>query len=402
MIPRLARWRLVLGDAADEALGSPELSPDGRACERAMSWLYDREPGLAEREVRRCSGAGPSGSSETQRARGQRPARARPQKKRSGGRGPATLTVPEWIGEVHRLFPKETIERLERDAVLRYEIHEVVTNAEVLRTVEPSRPLLEAVLRSKHLMSRDVLALATELVRRVVRELMARLARELKASFSGVRDPRRRSAARTARNFDARRTIRENLRHYSRDERRLYIDAPRFLARTRRESARWQVILLVDESGSMLGSVIHAAVTAACLWGLPALKTSLCIFDTKVVDLTEQVSDPVEVLMRVQLGGGTDIGSAVAYGASLIEQPRRALVVLVTDFFDGADRARLVRLVKGLVEQGTTVLGLAALDEDASPNYDRELARELVDAGAHVGAMTPLELADWIAERVRA
>jgi hypothetical protein len=132
------------------------------------------------------------------------------------------------------------------------------------------------------------------------------------------------------------------------------------------------------------------------------VRTHLAIFDTEVVDLTERVTDPVEVLMKVQLGGGTDIGKAVGYGAGLVEAPRRAIVVLVTDFFEGASPGVLVQRVKALCDQGTTVLGLAALDEQANPAYDRDLARRLVQVGAHVGAMTPGELVGWIAEKVRA
>jgi hypothetical protein len=340
----VARWRLMLGESAQAGLGSPSLDADSIAVDAALSWLYNREGDLAERDVR--PGA------------------------RAGGSEQSRLTVPHWINEVHRLFPKETIERLERDAVERYQIHEVVTNPEVLRRVEPNMTLLQAVLRTKHLMNPEVLGLGRELVARVVRELMEKLAREVQASFGGTRDRRRWSALKSAANFDPKRTIRHNLRHYSVEERRLYIQKPFFLARTRRHSAKWQLIILVDESGSMMGSVIHAAVTAACLWGLPALKTHLCIFDTQVVDLTDRITDPVEVLMKVQLGGGT--GPEV-----------------------------LVKKVRALCEQGTQVLGLAALDETANPVYDRELARRLVDVGAHVGAMTPGQLAAWIAEKVR-
>jgi len=165
---------------------------------------------------------------------------------------------------------------------------------------------------------------------------------------------------------------------------------------------KWQIILLVDESGSMMSSVIHSAVTAACLWGLPGTKTHLCIFDTDVVDLTDRITDPVEVLMKVQLGGGTDIGKAVAYAQTLVESPRRTIVVLITDFFDGGSRHVLVSRVKALCDQGCTVLGLAALDEQANPSYDKDMARSLVNVGAHVGAMTPGQLVTFIAEKVRA
>ena len=135
--------------------------------------------------------------------------------------------------------------------------------------------------------------------------------------------------------------------------------------------------------------MIHSAVTAACLWGLPGVRTHLVAFDTDVVDLTADVDDPVELLMKVQLGGGTDIARAVGVRRGLVEQPRRAIVVLISDFYEGGDPHRLVRVVRDLVEQGSKVLGLAALDEEANPAYDRELAQRLADAGAHVGAMTP-------------
>jgi Mg-chelatase subunit ChlD len=370
----LVRWRLVLGATSDAVLGKAAgMDANDLAADAAMAWLYGREGTLADRDIR----------------------------ERTGGLGGASaMTVPDWLGEVHRLFPKETIERLERDAVERYQIHEVVTNPEVLARVEPNESLLRAVLLTKHLMNPEVLALARELVARVVRQLMEKLARQVRQSFHGAR-ARRRSLTRLAKNFDVRATIRKNLAHYDRGARRLGIERPLFFSRTRRHCERWQVILLVDESGSMLSSVIHSAVTAACLWGLPGVKTHLCIFDTEVVDLTDRVTDPVEVLMRVQLGGGTDIGRAVAYGAQLVEAPRRAIVVLITDFFEGGPPQALVARVKALCDQGTIVLGLAALDDQANPAYDKDMARALVDAGAHVGAMTPGQLVGWIAEKVR-
>ncbi|AKJ04061.1 VWA domain containing CoxE-like protein [Archangium gephyra] len=369
----LARWRLVLGEAAEGALGN-SLDAQGRGMDAALEWLYGREGDLAERDVRG----------------------------RQGGQGPSALTVPDWINEVHTLFPKETIERLERDAVERYKIDEVVTRADVLSRVEPNETLLRAVLRTKHLMNPEVLAVARRIVEKVVRALMEKLSKEVRQTFSGVLDRRRRSPLKVARNFDFRRTLRENLDRYSPSERKVAIERASFFSRTRKYTERWQVILLVDQSGSMTSSVIHSAVTAACLWGLPGIQTHLIAFDTAVVDLTREVTDPVELLMKVQLGGGTDIQQAVAYGARLIEAPRRSIVVLITDFYEGGSPEMLVRRVKELCAQGTKVLGLAALEPDATPNYDRDLARRLVDVGAHVGAMTPGQLAAWIAEKVRA
>ncbi len=367
--PGLERWRLILGEAAQAGLGGQPLRGEAAARDAALEWLYGREGDLDRRGVRRA------------------------------GDGPSQVPTVDWLDGLTRLFPKETIERLERDAVERYQIEEVVTNPDVLRRVAPNETLLKAVLRTKHLMNPDVLVLARQLVSRVVAELVARLATEVRVAFTGTRS-RRPSQFRQARNFDMRRTIRANLAHYRPDERRLHIRTPYFFARNRRHIERWQVILLVDQSGSMVGSVIHSAVTAACLWGLPGVRTHLVAFDTSVVDLTSEVDDPVELLMKVQLGGGTDIAQAVRYGAQLVDNPRRTIVALVSDFFEGGDESRLVRELRQLVEQGCHVLGLAALDEEANPNYDRALAQRLADVGVHVGAMTPGQLAAFVAERV--
>jgi Mg-chelatase subunit ChlD len=374
----VVRWRLVLGDAAHAGLGSPALDADGHAADAALAWLYDREGDRVRRGIHGHAGVG------------------------GGGRGGSMLSVPDWINDVHRLFPTETIERLERDALDRYDIHEVVTNAEALSRVQPSTALLQAVLRTKHLMNPEVLELARALVRRVVADLLKRLRTEVDRAFRGRLDPRRSTPHRSARNLDAKKTIRKNLGRYSLGERRLYLERPWFIARTRPFHIRWQVIILVDQSGSMCGSVIHAAVMAACLAGLPSLKTHLCLFDINVVDLSAEAIDPVELLMKVQLGGGTDIANAVAYAQDRIENPRRAVVVLITDLCEGGSVEALVARVRGLCEQGTRVVVLAALDEDAKPSYDRDLARRLADVGAHVGAMTPDHLAQFLADVVRA
>ncbi|MGI5208819.1 VWA domain-containing protein [Spirillospora sp. CA-108201] len=383
--PDLERWRLVLGSPAESCTGAL----DGEAAERdaALGWLYGRDPDLARRGVRRGSGAGGGADADRQGD------------DRTGGTGPSQLTTVDWLDAVHRLFPRETIERLERDAVERYEIHEIVTDPAVLERVAPDEALLRAVLRTKHLMNPEVLALARRIVEAVVRQLMERLVTEVRQAFHGTRS-RRPSRVKNSRNFDFHGTVRANLAHYRPDERRLYIENPRFVSRTRRHVEQWQMILLVDQSGSMLGSVVHAAVTAACLWGLPGLKTHLVAFDTSVVDLTSDVTDPAELLMKVQLGGGTDIARAVAYGAGLVENPRRSIVAVITDFYEGGNEHRLVEEVRRLVQQGTQVLGLAALDEEANPSYDRRTAQRLADEGAHVGAMTPGQLAGFVAERI--
>nr|WP_062331668.1 VWA domain-containing protein [Herbidospora sakaeratensis] len=370
--PTLERWRLLLGEPGGACLGGQGLSTQAAARDAAMDWLYGRDDDLRRRGVRR---------------------------PREAGSGPSALTTVDWLDDITRLFPKETVERLQRDAVERYEIHDVVTDPDVLARIEPNPALLKAVLRTKHLMNPQVLRLARRIVEAVVRDLTDRLATEVRTAFSGAK-ARRPGRLKQARNFDLTRTLRANLGRYRPETGKVVIETPYFFTRTRRHLDPWQVILLVDQSGSMVDSVIHSAVTAACLWGLPGVRTHLVAFDTEVVDLTADVDDPVDLLMKVQLGGGTDIARAAAYGAGLIERPRNAIVVLISDFYEGGGPDRLVRTVRGLVEQGSTVLCLAALDEQANPDYDRATAQRLANAGAHVGAMTPGELASFVAEHV--
>ena len=320
---------------------------------------------------------------------------------RDGGLGPSQLTVPEWINAIHELFPRKTIERLEQDALERYQLEELVTNPDLLNRAKPSQTLLKAVLRTKHLMNQEVLAMARHLVQQVIDALLLELAHELQSPFLGAINRHHRSFLKIAKNFDPETTIRNNLSTYDPETKKLYIKTPYFYSRIRRQMDRWQLIILVDESGSMLDSVIHAAVTASIFYRLQQIRTHLCIFDTTVVDLTDRCCDPIETLMQVQLGGGTDIGQALSYATTLITEPRMAIVILISDFFEGAAVDFLYRVTTHLVESGATLLGLAALDAEANPHYNHDVAQELVNRGAHVGAMTPGELAEWLAQKIR-
>jgi hypothetical protein len=372
------RWRLILGDEAEGACGGL----DGADADRdaALEYLYGRE-----------------GQGRNRRAGG----RDRQGGDRQGTLDPSNLTVPEWINAVHTLFPQRTIERIERDALERYKVSELVTNVDLLKRAEPNMTLLKAVLHTKHLMNQEVLGVARELVRKAVEQLMEKLARPVQSVFLGAADRRRRSSFRVAKNFDAQTTIRRNLKHYDPEARKLFIHTPHFFSRIRRHTDKWQIVILVDESGSMADSVIHSAVTAAIFFGIKALRTHLVLFDTSIVDVSADCADPVETIMKVQLGGGTDIGQAVRYAESLIDNPRRTIVVLITDFCEGAPVGVLFAACKRLIEQGTLLLGLAALDSEAVPHYDHATAAHIAGLGAHVGAMTPGELAAFVAEKVR-
>lgn len=363
MDERLTRWRLVLGEGS-EALGDLE----GLALARAetLDFLYDRETGG-----------------------------------RKGGAETSSLTVPSWINQVETLFPKRTREIIQEDALERYGMLELVTDKELLERVEPSETLLQAVLRTKHLMSDDVLASARLIVRKVVEQLIERMRPRIVRSLIGRRDPQRRSFHKVAANFDPRRTIRANLKNWSQDLGKLVISDPVFVSRTRRHAEKWQFIIAVDQSGSMADSVIHSAVTASIFHQMPALRTHLIAFDTSVVDLSADVADPVETLMKVQLGGGTDIARAVGYAESLVTTPRRAMFVLITDLFEGGSEQALVRSLTRILESGMKVLVLGALDSHGEVGLNEDLARRLARRGAKVATMTPHDLAAWVAEVIQ-
>jgi Mg-chelatase subunit ChlD len=368
----MARWRLVLGAPAASGLGpAGRLDDRDQAADEALEWLYGREAEREHRNVR------PSGAGDGH-----------------------PMTVPEWLAEVHRLFPQEVIERLERDALERYRIASVVTDPVALAAAVPNEALLAAILQAKHLMNPGVLAAARVVVATVVEELRRRLMTDVRVAFSGTADRRRPSALRIARNLDVPKTLRLNLRHYDPVGQRLVLRRAHFFSRVRPHTSRWQVILLVDQSGSMVGNLIHAAVMAACLWQMPALKVHCVLWDTALVDVTPYITDPLETLLSVSLGGGNDAAQALRYAAGLIVDPQKSIVVLITDFYEGHGTDTMLAEVRALCEQGTQVLGLAALDTECRPVYDKPTAEAVVAAGAEVAAMTPAQLASWVAEKV--
>lgn len=369
----LTRWRLVLGKYAKPRLGAPQSDDEARMA-GALDALYERE--YHGRGVRR-------------------PGAQRPQQLTGGLEG-SQLTVPKWLAEVQELFPKETCERITQHALERYGMTELLTDAKTLAAVTPSIELLSAVLLLKGRHDPTTLSAVRTLITRVVEEIKRKLKQQIENTLVGQLNRFRHSQLKVARNFDARDTIRRNLKNWDPERRKIIVDLPRFFSRVRRHMA-WEVILCVDQSGSMASSVIHTAVMGGILSGLPLVRVRLVIFDTSVVDLSEYASDPVEVLMSVQLGGGTNIGQAICYCEQLVQQPRRTVFVLVSDFCEGADPKVMYSAIKRLREGGVTLLGLAALDDQANPWYDKQVAARLSDLGMQIAALTPNQLAQWLA-----
>jgi Mg-chelatase subunit ChlD len=344
------RWRLVLGRFAERRLPGEVGEGAEAAMEAALDFLYGREYGR----------------------------------------------LPDWIRGVRELFPADVCDVITRHALDRYGMHELVTDRATLARLEPSYDLLKTLLSFRGLMQGEVMDLARQLIRQIVDELRRKLAAEVRPALWGRLDPLRRTRVKSAHTFDLARTVRANLAHWDPDRKRLLARDLIFRSRVKRHLP-WHVIIVVDCSGSMIDSVIHSAVMASILRAMPAVRVRLLAFDTSVVDLSDAVEDPVEVLMSVQLGGGTDIAGALATAAELVETPTRSVIVLVTDFVENGSPVPLVAEVKRLRGEGVRVLGLAALDGKAAPSYDQHVAGLCADAGAEIAAMTPRHLAEWLA-----
>jgi Mg-chelatase subunit ChlD len=357
------RWRLVLGQLAEDALGC-KLDAHWAARDRALQALYGRA--LQARDTR------------------------------MGGSGPSVLDVPAWVRELRKLFPVEVCETITGHALDRFGMKELVTDPEVLDGLTPDYELLKAVLSFKGMMEGPALQAARRVVEAVVEQLTRQLEREVQGAFATL--SRRQAARRVGRpsELELARTLRGSLRHWDPEEARLTAVVPWFRPRHRRH-VPWDVIIAVDCSGSMTDSVVHAAVLAAILARTSFLRVRLAAFDTALVDLSEQVDDPVGVLMSVQLGGGTDIAGAVGWCAEQVEHPSRTIVAVITDFYEGGSEAALLSHVRAMCGAGVKVWGLACLDAEGAPVYDRRLAAACADAGAKVGAVTPGRFCAWIA-----
>lgn len=370
---RLNRWRLILGSQAKAQIGfgGMPFADGGFSVGEEVSYV-DIEDVL-----------------DFLYSRGQDDVR------KEGGTGASSLSVATWITKIRTLFPKETVEILERHALENYGMTELLTDQEVLEKLEPNQELLKTILQLKHLMKGDVLESARRIVKKVAEEIAKKLEQDIRRSFLGKIDRNASSNVKSIRNLDIRKTIRRNLQHYDQEEQRLLLDQVYFNSRTNKYN-KWRIVIAVDESGSMLDSVIHSAIMAGIFARLPMLDLRLVIFDTQVVDLSDYMEDPVATLMSVQLGGGTNIAGALQYCEALIENPYKTMVVLVSDLCEGGGIHNLLSISRSIIESGSKLICLTALDMEANPSYDRRTAQQLADLGAHVGAMTPEALSDFI------
>jgi Mg-chelatase subunit ChlD len=365
---RLRRWRMVLGSEADPETGTT-LSTADRSVDAALAALYDAEPGE-------------SGS------------------KRSAGLGSSAPRVARWLGDIRGYFPSSVVQVMQRDAVERLGITRMLMEPELLSAVEPDVHLVSTLLALNEVMPEETKQTAREVVGRVVADLEKRLAERTRAAITGALDRAGRTSRPRHSDIDWDRTIRANLKHFSPALGTIVPDRLVGYAR-RNHSVQRDVVLAIDQSGSMAESVVYASVFGAVLGSIRTLKTSLVVFDTAVVDLTDQLEDPVDVLFGTQLGGGTDINRALAYCESLVARPGETVLVLISDLYEGGVREELLRRARSLVESGVQVVALLALADSGAPSYDADNAMALAELGVPAFACTPDLFPDLMAAAIR-
>lgn len=380
----LARWRLVIGKEAEQYGINCK---DDSACEdveELVGFLFDEERtagGVAGGPVRRDRG------------------RSSPHD-RAGGSGPSQITVPEWVDRVRELFPHEVKEVMERELVKRRGIGELLAKPELLDKIEPNVDLVKTLLTHKELLTPQTRVLARKVIEKVVNQLKEKMKVTVENAITGAIRRDRHSPRKVFKNLDLKTTIRRNLKNYDHESQKLLVDQLYFFAAERKKRP-WHIIVTVDQSGSMLESAIFSAVMASIFYELPAVRTSLVLFDTNVVDMTDKVGQPVDVLMSVYLGGGTDITQALQYSAQLAREPARTIVVLITDFFEGRAEQDLIQQTKVMASSGIRMIGLGALGYDARPQYNKTTARKLRKVGMDVLVCTPEKLAECMAQIIR-
>ena len=359
---RERRWRLVLG--GDGAEGDVALGAEDARIDRALSMLY---------------GASGQGGS------------------KKGGLGGSAPRVSRWLGDIREFFPAPVVQVIQKDAFERLGLKRMLLEPEFLAAMEADVHLVADLISLGSAIPAKTKETARQVVDKVVRELMARLEQKTAETIRGAHNKARRTNRPRPSDIDWPRTIRANLRHYQQDLRTIVPEKLVGYGRRSRRADLDDVILCVDQSGSMATSVVYSSIFAAVMASLPAIQTKLVCFDTTVLDLTEKLADPVDVLFGVQLGGGTDINQALAYCQGLVRQPSRTHLVLITDLFEGGDAAEMLGRAGQLVASGVNVVTLLALSDDGKPGYDAATAAAMAALGAPVFACTPDQFPEMMA-----
>lgn len=370
---RLRRWRLILGGGAADGIGGSGggsrqgtgedgfgLGAADRAMDDVLSALYEGD--------------------------------------RQGGLAASSPKVVRWLGDIRTYFPTSIVKVMQQDALERLNLQQMLLEPELLRSLEPDVHLVSNLLSLSTVMPEKTRETARIVVRQVVDDLTRKLENPTRQAILGSLNRAHRNRRPRHHEIDWHRTIRANLKHYQPNYRTIVPETR--IGFGRKRSALRTIILCVDQSGSMATSVVYAGIFSAVLASLPAVKTNLVVFDTAVVDLTEWLQDPVEVLFGTQLGGGTDINQALAYCQGLVRQPQDTILVLISDLYEGGDQTEMRKRINALAASGVQLIVLLALNDEGAPCYDHGNTQFLATLGIPAFACTPDRFPDLMAAAI--
>lgn len=352
----LKRWRLILGGNEADGTGIT-LTPEEQRIDQSLEAVYDSD--------------------------------------RRGGLGSSAPKVSRWLGNIREFFPQTVVQVIQRDAIKRLNITSLLTEKEMLETVVPDVHLVATLMSLSRVIPEKNKEMARQVVRKVVDELLRKLSAPTQQAVTGAlnRSARRRNPRYNE--IDWKTTITKNLKNYQ-PEYKTIIPEVR-IGYGRKRKAMKDIILCLDQSGSMGTSVIYSGIFGSVLASIPAVNTRMVVFDTAVVDLTDDLQDPVDLLFGVQLGGGTDIARALTYCQGVITRPQDTVLVLVTDLYEGGDPREMRKKFVSLVNSGVQLIVLLALNDDGAPSYDKNHAEFLANIGVPTFACTPDKFPDLMA-----
>jgi Mg-chelatase subunit ChlD len=354
------RWRLILGGQAADGTGV-NLTGRDLQMDRTLQALYDSD--------------------------------------RRGGLGSSTPSVARWLGDIRDYFPASVVQVLQRDALERLDMTRMLMEPEMLESLQPDVHLVADLLALSGSIPAKTRDTARHVVQRVVDQLMQRLAEPTRQAVSGALNRAARNRRPRHSDIDWPRTIRANLKHYQPDYHTI-VPETRIGYGRRRQGLR-HIVLCIDQSGSMAASIVYSAIFGAVLAMLPAVTASLVVFDTAVVDLTDQLADPVDLLFSTRLGGGTDINRAVAYCQQLIHSPRDTIFVLISDLYEGGVEEEFLKRAVALTASGVRFVALLALSDEGAPSYNAPLAAQLATLGIPAFACTPDKFPELMAAAIQ-
>ncbi|MEM7343568.1 MAG: VWA domain-containing protein [Chloroflexota bacterium] len=316
-----------------------------------------------------------------------------------GGLGDSMPDVARWLGDIRRYFSQPVAQMVQQDALRKLKIRKILDEPELLAEIEPDIELVTKLISLSKQLPTQTRESARQVVQQVVDDIRAKLEYPLLQALTGsLNRALRQQRPRNINEINWLHTIQANLKHYQPEQRTVIPE--KLIGYGKQRSSLKDVILCIDQSGSMAKSVVYASVFGAVMASLPSLTTHLVVFDTKVVDLTDELQDPVDLLFGLQLRGGTNINRALGYCQQLVTRPQDTIMVLITDLYEGGSRDDMIRRVETLVADGVQVIVLLSLNDEGAPRFNRQIAQSLVDLGVPSFACTPDLFPDLMAAAI--